>query len=264
MDYTGKTVWITGASSGIGAALCRELAAKGANIVLSARRAPELEAVRASCERPDNHLCLPLDVTDAPAIQSAMESVLERFGALHSVVLNAGVGQRGAVAETSMEVERSIMEVNFFSVVSHTRIVLPHFLERNEGQLVVISSVMGWISTPRRATYAASKHALQGYFEGLRAELFETNLSISMVCPGYIQTSISAASVTGDGKPFGKMDEQHRNAMTAPVFAKKAVRKLERNKAVMFIGGPERFGPMLARLSPSLFRFLLPRVITRE
>ena len=264
MNYEGKTVWITGASSGIGAAMCKELSSKGANLVLSARRESELEAVRLACERPDSHLCLPLDVTRETAVQAAFQAILDRFGALHSIILNAGIGQRGSVVETTLQTERDIMEVNYFSVVAMTRTVLPHFLGNNEGQIVVISSVMGWVATPRRATYAASKHALQGYFEALRAELYQTNVSISIVCPGYIRTQISTFSVTGDGKPFGKMDKQHRNAMTADVFARKAIRKLERNKPIMFIGGPERFAPLLARISPGILRFFLPRLIKRD
>jgi dehydrogenase/reductase SDR family member 7B len=264
MDYKGKTVWITGASSGIGAALCTEMASKGANIVLTARREAELERVRMGCERPNDHMCLPLDVTQTASHESALEKILARFGTLDSVVLNAGIGQRGSVLESTKEVERHIMEVNYFSTTELAKTVLPHFLQRSAGQFVVVSSVMGFISTPRRATYAASKHALQGYFEGLRAELHQTNVSIAMICPGYIKTDISISSKTGSGDTFGSMDSQHRNAMGADVFARKAVRGLEKNKAVMFIGGPERFGPILARISPRLVRFLIPKVITRE
>lgn len=264
MNYNGKTVWVTGASSGIGAALCNELASKGANIVLSARRVAELEAVRSGMQRTEDHLILPLDVTDRSSYSAALDSILARYGSLHSVVLNAGIGQRGSVLESSVDVERRIMDINYFAVTELARLVLPHFHEQNEGQIVVMSSIMGFISTPRRTTYAASKHALQGYFEGLRAELHKTNISISIVCPGYIHTNISVFAQQGDGTPFGEMDDQHRNAMLSTVFARKAVRGLEREKPILFIGGPERFGPLLARISPSIVRFLLPKVITRE
>jgi dehydrogenase/reductase SDR family protein 7B len=264
MTYEGKVVWITGASSGIGAALAVELASKGARLVLSARRNEQLKEVLARCEREHDHLLLPLDVTDDQAISSAFETVLGRFGHLDVLVANAGIGQRSSVLESDLETERTIMDVNFFGCTALAKCVLPHFLERNEGQIVVISSIMGFIGTPRRATYAASKHALQGYFDGLRAELFRTNISVSTICPGYIHTDISRSALLGTGTTFGEMDDQHRHAMPAHVFARKAVRGMEKGKPIMFIGGPERFAPLLARLSPALVRYLLPRIIKRK
>jgi len=264
MNYKGKTVWITGASSGIGAALAIELASKGARLILSARREDQLRAVLEQCQDQSNHLLLPLDVTDYQSLSPAFSTVLKQYGHLDTLLVNAGVGQRSSVLEADWETERQVMEVNFFGSTALSKVVLPHFQERNQGQFVVISSVMGFIGTPRRATYAASKHALQGYFESLRAELHQTGIRISLICPGYIHTEISLHSLTGDGKPFGEMDDQHRTAMPSPEFARKAVRSMERNKPVVFIGGLERFGPLIARISPSLVRFLIPKVITRK
>ena len=232
--------------------------------MLTARREAELEKVRLACTRPEDHLCLAYDVTQAENHQPSLEKILSRFGSLDAVVLNAGIGQRGSVLESKTDVERQIMEVNYFATTELAKTVLPHFVERNAGQFVVISSIMGFVATPRRATYSASKHALQGYFEGLRAELNQTNITISILCPGYIRTDISISAKMGAGNSFGYMDKQHENAMASDVFARKAVRGLEKEKAVLFIGGPERFGPLLARLSPGLVRFLLPKVITRE
>lgn len=264
MSFEGKIIWITGASSGIGAALARELAAQGGSIVLSARRVGTLEEVRKSCAFPERHMCYPLDVSHPDTHPRAVKAILERYGQLDILIVNAGIGQRGAVADTDMAVERSMMEVNYFGCTSLTHAVLPHFQEHNRGQIVVISSIMGHVATPRRATYAASKHALHGYFEALRAELYQTNIKISLVCPGYIHTEISIHSVTEDGTRFGEMDAQHRKAMPAATFARKAARQIRKKKAVCYIGGPERFGPLLQRISPSLVRFLLPRVITRD
>lgn len=264
MNLTNKVVWITGASSGIGKALAIECARRGALLMLTARREAELEQTRAACERTDDHRCMVHDVTDHGAHHGVVEAIENTWGRLDVVVLNAGIGQRGSVEETSPDVERHIMEVNYFGCSEVAHAVLPHFLDRNHGQFVVISSIMGKLSTPRRATYAASKHALHGFFEGLRAELHHTRIGVTMLCTGYIKTDISIHSVKGDGKRHGAMDDQHRNAMPSDVYARKAVNAIEKDKAVAYLGGAERFAPLLERISPALVRWLLPKVITRD
>lgn len=232
--------------------------------MLTARRVEMLEATRAACERSDDHRCMIHDVTDRKAHHTVLASILDTWGRLDVVVLNAGIGQRGGIEETHPDVERQIMDVNYFGCTEVAHTVLPHFLDRNDGHFVVISSIMGKLSTPRRATYAASKHALHGFFEGLRAELHHTRIAVSLLCTGYIKTEISVHSVEGDGQKHGNMDEQHRNAMPADVYARKAARAIERRKPVSYIGGVERFAPLLERLSPALVRWLLPRVVTRK
>jgi dehydrogenase/reductase SDR family protein 7B len=264
MNLHDTIVWITGASSGIGRALAVECARQGATLMLTARRLEALEETRRMCERPEVHACLAHDVTDAGAHDSIIQAILQRWGRLDILVLNAGIGQRGSVAETDPAVERHLMEVNYFGQTEVLHAALPHFLHRGKGQVVVVTSIMGKVATPRRATYAAAKHALHGYFEALRAELFRTDISITLLCTGYIKTPISLSSVKGSGAAYGTMDDQHRNAMPAEVYARKAVRAIVKRRPVAYLGGPERFGPMLARLSPALVRWLLPRIITRD
>ena len=264
MSLKDSIVWITGASSGIGRALAIECARQGARLLLTARRIEALEDTRQACERPGDHVCLTHDVTDRNAHEGIMQTILDTWGRLDIIVLNAGIGQRGSVAETSPDVERNLMEVNFFGQTEVLHAVLPHFLERNAGQVVVISSIMGKLATPRRATYAASKHALHGYFEALRAELYQTRIAVTLICTGYIRTDISYHSVSGSGQAYGEMDDQHRDAMPPEVYARRAVRTIRRRKPVAFIGGPERFAPLLERISPAFVRWLLPRVVTRN
>ncbi|MDE2997113.1 MAG: SDR family oxidoreductase [Bacteroidota bacterium] len=264
MSLSGKIVWITGASSGIGRSLAIECARQGAHLMLTARRQDALEATKSACERSDEHAWMVQDVTDRDSHDRVVKAILERWGRLDVLVLNAGIGQRGSVAETDPQVERRVMEVNYFGQTEVLHAVLPHFLERNAGQIVVVSSIMGKLSTPRRATYAASKHALHGFFEGLRAETVHTGIDITLLCTGYIKTDISYHSVKGSGQPYGDMDDQHRNAMGTDAYARKAVRAIMKKKPVAYIGGPERFAPILERLSPALVRFLLPRVVTRD
>ena len=264
MNLNDTIVWITGASSGIGRALAVECARQGAHLMLTARRLDALEETRRMCSRPDDHLCMEHDVTDAAAHDAIMQAIMQRWGRLDILLLNAGMGQRGSIAETDPAVERRLMEVNYFGQTEVLHAALPHFLAQGKGQVVVVTSIMGKLSTPRRATYAASKHALHGFFEGLRAELFRTDISVTLLCTGYIKTAISLHSVKGSGQAHGAMDDQHRNAMPADAYARKALRAIIKRKPVAYIGGPERFGPLLERLSPALVRWLLPRLITRD
>ena len=262
MIFEDRIVWITGASSGIGAALAIELSRKGAILVLSARREELLREVMSECANPERHMVLPLDVTDTDSHEDAFHKVMDRFGRVDVLVNNAGIGQRGTVLRSNLEVERHIMDVNFFGAVSITRQVLPHMAQRNEGLIVVMSSVMGKLSTPGHATYAASKHALHGYFDGLRSELHKTGIEVSIICPGYIQTDISKHSIRPDGSRHGRMDKQHIDAMSAETMARKTVRALEKGRQEYYVGGPEIYGVWLQRLMPGLVRRLLPKVLS--
>jgi short-subunit dehydrogenase len=261
---TGRVVWITGASSGIGAELARSFAARGAHVVVSARRIDRLRSLVEGLPHPDRHMILPLDVARTETHAAAFDAVLKRFGHVDTLVMNAGIGQRAAVREVDLSVERRIMDINFFGVLSLVHVCLEHLLERPDGHVVVVSSVMGKLSTPRRATYAASKHALHGWFDGLRAEIADSPVDITLLCPGYVRTEISEQSLTADGTPHGEMDAQHRNAMAVDVFARKAMRAIEKRAAEVYIGGPETWAVPLVRLFPGLVRRLLPRVMTRE
>lgn len=260
----GRVVWITGASSGIGAELARSYVERGAHVVLSARREDRLREVLARFDDPDRHMVLPLDVARPETHATAFSALLERFGHLDTLVLSAGIGQRAAIREVDLSIERRIMEVNFFGVLSLVHVTIEHLLTRPDGHLVVISSVMGKLSTPRRATYAASKHALHGWFDGLRAEIADSNVAISLICPGYIKTEISEQSLTPDGTPHGAMDAQHEKAMDVRTFARKAMRTLDKRKAETYIGGPEIWAVPLKRFFPGFVRWLLPKVVTRE
>jgi short-subunit dehydrogenase len=149
------------------------------------------------------------------------------------VVNNAGISQRSRAVETRLDVEKALFDVNYFGTVELTRHLLPHFLERKSGHIVVISSVVGKLGTPIRTSYAASKHALHGYFDSLRAELDGTGISVSLVCPGYIRTEVSVNAVGPDGTKYGKMDVNQERGMDPDVFARKAVNALnKRNRRI--------------------------------
>ena len=197
--FRDRVVWITGASSGIGEALSVAFSREGAQLILSARRAEELERVRQSCDAPDRHRIEPLDLMDANAIARVAASV----GPVNVLIHSGGVSQRSLAMQTDLAVERAIMDLNFFGTVALTKAVLPSMIARKSGHIVPISSVVGYVGTPLRSAYAASKHALHGYFDSLRAEVAKDGIAITIVCPGYIRTDVSRNAMTGDGSAFG-------------------------------------------------------------
>ena len=243
-----KTVWITGASSGIGEALAVAWSREGARVVLSARNAAELERVRAQCEEPSRHVVLPLDVRDAAAIALAAREA----GPVDILVPSAGVSQRSLAAETSLDIDREIMEINYFGTIALTKAVLPSMLARRSGHLVPISSVIGYVGVPLRSAYAASKHALHGFFNTLRAETHKDGIRVTIVCPGYIRTKVSENALTGDGTPHGQLDDTHAKAMLPEEAAPIIVRGVAAGKREVHVGGKEIFAIRAQRHLPRL------------
>jgi short-subunit dehydrogenase len=259
MDLDGKVVWITGASSGIGEALARRMAAKGARLVLSARREERLAAVREACARPEDHFVMPLDLTDPEGLEYAAERVLEHFGHVDVMIHNGGVSQRGLARETELAVDRKLMETDYFGAVALTKALLPGMRERGAGRFVVVSSLVGKFGTPLRSGYSAAKHALHGFFESLAAEEHDAGVGVTMVCPGFIRTELSYRALTGDGSPQGTLDRAQAAGMSADECARRMVRAVEGEKREMLIGGRERWAVLLKRLAPGLFARVIRR-----
>jgi dehydrogenase/reductase SDR family protein 7B len=260
MNFSGQVVWITGASSGIGEALARRFAREGARLILSSRRPEELERVRRTCERPDDHAVVPLDLTHGETFPGIVAAVLTRHGHIDVLVNNGGVSQRARAADAALAVERALMEVDYFGPVALTKAVLPSMLARRAGHIVVVSSVMGYVGTPGRSTYAAAKHALHGYFDSLRAEVWRENVAVTLVCPGYVQTAVSAHALDPRGEKRGQADETHRRGIPADRCAAKIVRGIARGQEEIFVGGPEVAAIYLMRLAPWLFSRIVRRL----
>jgi dehydrogenase/reductase SDR family protein 7B len=259
-DFQNKVIWITGASSGIGEAMAYELARRGALLVLSARRADVLEAVKSRCQRADKHLVLPMDMTDQSSFFDKTAEVLSAHGRIDMLINNAGVSQRGLAKDTAVAVDRQIMEVDYFGPVALAKSVLPHMLARHSGHLVAVSSVLGLVATPHRSAYAAAKHAIIGFHDALRAEVHDAGLKVSVLCPGFVRTNVSLSALTSDGTPHGKVDAQQTTAMSAEAFALKAVDGLARGKGRIVVAGKERLAVYLGRLSPTLLERVIRKV----
>lgn len=254
MAFANQVVWITGASSGIGEALAYAFSQAGATLVLSARRAQELERVRAHCANAAKHLIVPLDLADFDAAALAQQ-VLDQLGKVDILVNSGGISQRGAAVETELAVDRRIMEINFFGTIALTKALLPTMLARRQGQIVVISSVQGKVSKPRRSAYSASKHALHGYFDALRAEVAGAGIAVTVVCPGYVQTNLSYSALSAQGDAHAQLDAGQARGISPAVCATAILRAVRQKKAEVYIGGWETWAVTLNRLFPGLVRW---------
>jgi short-subunit dehydrogenase len=249
-----QTVWITGASSGIGEGLAIAWSRRGVRVVLSARKVGELERVRGLCANPGVHIVKPLDLTDGDAIRTVTAEVLRDVGAVDVLVHSGGVSQRSAAAETGIDIDRAIMELNYFGTIALTKAVLPSMLARKSGTIVPISSVIGYVGIPTRSAYAASKHALHGFFEALRAETAKDGIHVTMVVPGYVRTNVSQNALKADGTAYGVMDETHAKAMRPEVAAERIIDAVEARKAEVRVGGKETYAVLMRRFLPGLVR----------
>ena len=260
-----KVIWVTGASSGIGEALAYALAKRGARLVLSARRKDALEKVKGNCpapSQPDVRI-LPLDLALADTLQLSTEAAIQIFGHIDILVNNGGISQRSLAAETLLSVDRRIMEVNYFGAIALTKSLLPHFVGRRQGHFVNISSVTGKFGTPYRSGYAASKHALHGFFDAVRAEHYPDNIKVTMICPGFIHTPITYSALTGDGSPLNKMDEAQFKGRPVDWCAEKIVSAIEKQKEEVYLGGREVLAVYLKRFFPALFSRVIRKVAVR-
>jgi short-subunit dehydrogenase len=262
---SGKVIWLTGASSGIGEALAYRLAKKGARLILSARRKEELERVKGNClaKAQPNVRVLPLDLELNHTLKLSAEAALQIFGHIDILINNGGISQRSLVADTTVDVDRRLMEVNYFAPVTLTKSLIPHFIRKKGGHIVNISSLTGKFGTPYRSGYAASKHALHGFFDAVRAEHFKDNIRVTMICPGFIHTPITLSALTGDGSPLKKMDEAQYKGKSANWCAEKIIRAIEKNQEEVYIGGREVWGVYIKRYLPGIFSRLIRKVPVR-
>jgi len=253
-----KVVWITGASSGIGAA-CAEVCSKlGAKVVLSARNVDKLESVSKNLEAISS--ILPMDVSDTDSIPQKTKEAIAAFGQVDVLINNAGISQRGLVSETDLEVDRRIFEVNFFGNIAITKELLPHMSSRGSGNIAVISSIAGKLATAGRSTYAASKHALHGYYDALRAEVTDQGIGVHMICPGYVRTDISINALSGDGKAHGVMDPNQDAGITAHECANSIVNAINTGKKEIHLGKKEKMAVQIRKISPSWYHnFILKK-----
>lgn len=254
--FTNKRIWITGASSGIGRALAIAFDRAGARCILSARSEDGLAETLRMCEHSERHEIVALDVTNHQRVSFAVRSVVGG-GPIDILINNAGRSQRSTVLDTDMDVYRQLMDVNYFGVVHMTKEILPHMIASGSGSLVTISSIAGKVGPPYRSGYAASKHALHGFFDSLRAETSHHGIHTLVVCPGYVNTPIAHNAIAGDGSSYAKSDEENANGLDAADVAQKILKAIQKEKTEVYFGKFEVNAVRLKRFLPSVLTKML-------
>jgi len=248
-----KVVWITGASSGIGEALVYAYSKAGAKLIISGRNRDELFRVKGNCKNQINVHVLSFDLEDTAGLNDKAKDAQRIYGKIDLLINSGGIGQRSLALETDLAVEQKIMNVNYWGTVTLTKAVLPDMIAKGGGKIACISSLAGKFGRPNRSSYAASKHALHGYFDSLRSEVYDQNISISLICPGFIKTSLSINAETKDGTPYGIMDKAQENGLSPEACAAEIVTAIRLNKEEVYIGGKEVKGVLFKRLFPLRF-----------
>ncbi len=254
MNLTNKVVWVTGASSGIGEATVYELAKKDCRIILSARRKDELIRVQKNANLTDeNSLILPIDLEDYSQATYWVQQVIAKFNGIDILINNGGISQKSLAMETTEAVEQKFWNINYFGNVALTKAVLPIMQQKQHGKVVVITSILGKFGLPQLSTYAATKHALYGFYESLRLELVKDNVSVLLAAPGFINTNVSLNAIDGNGNITNENSDAQRYGMKATTFAKKFIAAITSNKKHQYIGNKELLSIPFKTLFPSLF-----------
>lgn len=257
-EFAGKTVWITGASSGIGEALAKQFSALGSRLILSARRENELKRVAALCAPAPAVTILPLDLNEPENMGDAAYHALSTASHVDVMIHNAGVSQHAFAADTCSEVDGRLMRVNYLAPVALTKALLPSMRQRRQGRFIVITSVLGKFGLPGRSGYCAAKHALHGFFDTLRGEVSNDGIQVMLVLPGWVRTNVSMNSLTGNGTPYGKMQPGTAGGMPADECAKRIIAAAESGKDEVYpVRMKERLALDLNRFAPSLFRRII-------
>jgi short-subunit dehydrogenase len=259
-----NVVVITGASKGIGAELARQLAAKGAKLVLAARSLPDLEAVADECRKAGAAVVtVKADVAVERDCQAVIAGAVLAFGRIDTLVNNAGMSMWARFEEIrDLSVLERIMQVNYMGAVYCTRHALPS-LRESRGRLVGISSLAGRTGVPTRTGYAASKHAMTGFFDSLRIELEGSGVSVTMIYPGFVATGIRENATGPDDLPILVSPVREGEVMSAPACARRIVRAIERREREVVMTARGRMGLWLKLLAPSLVDRIARRAIER-
>lgn len=260
LNLKNKVVWITGASSGIGLALAEKLYIQGAKIIISARNEKQLMQLKDKLAEKENCLVLPFDLKNSSEFEKLHKQIIEKFGRCDVLINNGGFSQRSKALETSQELEREIMEVDYFAQVALAKTVIPYMIKMGGGKIVVVSSIAGKFGFYLRSSYSAAKHALQGYFESLRLEEEDNNISVLLVYPGKIKTNISLNAILSDGKKHNAIDKSFENCMTAEECADEIILAIKNNSEEIFVGRKEILMVNIRNYLPFIFKKLIRKI----
>lgn len=257
-----KTVWITGASSGIGEACAYRYASQGCRLILTSSSRQKLETVADRCRREGatEIRVLPYDLAGPDGIRLLSREAWNAFGGIDILYCNAGISQRTSVEDTPLPMVRKIMEVNFFAPVAMAEAILPLMISNGGGRIAVTTSIAGRFGFPLRCAYSASKHALNGFFETLRAENSDKGISVTLVCPGRVRTNISFNALDKGGEKHAVMDPGQDSGLSAGKAAKVIVRAIDRRRNEVLVGRGELVMVYIKRFFPDLCARLARRI----
>lgn len=257
-----KCVWITGASSGIGAECALRYAERGDKLILTSSSRERLEQIAAKCQAAGagSIAILPYDMNDPEGIDKLVEDAWGFCGGVDIVMLNAGISQRTNIEDTSMEMTRRIMEVNYFAPIQIAKCLLPRMISRGGGKIAVTTSIAGRFGFPLRCAYSSSKFALYGFFETLQAEYFDKGIRVTIVCPGRVNTNISLYALDKGGKPHGVLDPGQKGGLSPEKASRTIVRAIDKGRREVLVGRKELIMVHIKRFFPSLASFLARRI----
>ena len=259
--FEDKRIWITGASSGIGESLAKRLSTLGAKVIISSHEPKELERTKSEAGKTKHEIqIISFDLSKATEVEAAADKAIKDNGGIDFLFNNGGISTRTTAIETSLEIDRKIMEINYFAGLILTKKCLPGMIDRQFGHIIATSSISGKFGFPLRSAYAASKHALHGFYESLWTELHDKGIKTTVVCPGRVKTNISVHALDKDGKPYGKMSAGQADGISPDKCANQILRAVRRNKREVLVGGKELIMPRIKQYFPWLFYKLIIKV----
>jgi short-subunit dehydrogenase len=257
--FQNKVCWITGASGGIGAALAVALNKAGAYLILSSRNAGRLNEIKQTCTFPDKIEILVCDMEKPESLETSAITAWKIFDNIDYVFLNAGIAVRDLAINTEFEMVKKVMTVNFFSNTIITKALLPLMKERGSGHFIVTSSICGKVGVPKLSAYAASKHALHGFYDSLRVECEEYGVRITIITAGFVRTDITRNALLGDGTAYNRMQEAVAHGMAPDNCAKQIIQAVAVGRREILIGGPEKYGVWAKRFFPALYASVISK-----
>ncbi len=254
MYYKDKVIWITGASSGVGEALVYAFNKEQARLIISSHEPEELERVRNNCTfEKEKILVLPFDLSEHDKIPEIAEKGINQFKRIDILFHSGGVSQRALAQDTTIATDKKIMDINYFGTIILSKSILPTMIKQKSGHIAVMTSLAGKFEIPLRSAYAASKHALHGFFDTLRAETHQYGIKITLFCPAYIKTNIAVNALTGSGKAQNHNDPGAEKGTPPEAFARMALQAIKKGKMEVVSGGKEKYGVYIKRFFPRRF-----------
>lgn len=259
MELANKVIWITGASSGIGKELAIQLSKENTKLILSSNE-ETLADTKELCDNKENVKILKFDLTAHDQMKEIAKQAISLFGKVDVLINNAGMTHYYLGQEDTLAMDKKIFDVNYFGTIALTKAILPHFIENNSGFFAVTTSVSGKYGIPYRTSYSASKHALHGFFDSLRIELYQTSIKILLFGPGFTKTNILKNAVgVGETKSISE-NKSHAQGMPVEILAAKYIKAIKKEKKEKYTGRKEKTALFLKKFAPRLLERILSKM----